>query len=112
MSHRVRFYTPKKSGYTVAEEWESFGVPLDDEPELPYGSGYLLEWFYQLNARRPPGFDSPAAIPYSEIEAWARLTDSNPRPHEVDALTAMDSAFLEAVHEFREQQRQEKPKNG
>ena len=73
----------------------------------------MLEWFYQLNSQRPPGFDSPAPISYGEFQAWANLKKTNPRPEEVEALVAMDNAFIQAIHDFRESQREpEKKPNG
>ena len=37
------------------------------------------------------------ALTYTEIQAWATLTDRRPAPHEVDALLALDMAYRLAV---------------
>lgn len=75
-------------------------------PDLAEGSEYLLGWFYQLNDRRQQGFDGLQPMTYQEIDAWVRRKSILIHPDEIDVLTAMDSAFLRAVRDFRESQKE------
>jgi hypothetical protein len=47
----------------------------------------------------------PGALSYAEIDAWARLTDTHIEPWEVEAIKAMDRAFLAAVAKMASKQR-------
>lgn len=62
-----------------------------DGPEPPECMAYLLDWSDELFARS--GFDMHGIAPltYASVDAWARLTDRTPEPHEVDALMRLDS---------------------
>lgn len=66
------------------------------------GSEHILQWFYQLSARRRPGFSGPSALNFSDIKAWSELTGTLTRPDEIEAILAMDSAYLEAVSELKD----------
>jgi len=65
---------------------------------LPEVAQHIWYWFWQLNDRRQRGFDSPNPISYSDLKAWASLTNTYILPEEVEAIMAMDSAYLSAVH--------------
>jgi hypothetical protein len=59
-------------------------------PELEH----VWYWFLDLHAGR--GFDSNGqaqAISYIEIEAWARLRDTEPTPFEVEVIRTLDRSF-------------------
>jgi len=47
----------------------------------------------------------PAAISFSELKAWQELKHILIRPDEIEAITAMDSAYLEAIHEKQEREK-------
>ena len=59
-------------------------------PPYPAHLGYLWEWATELAGSRRYGMNGAEPIGYVEIEAWARLTDTRPFPHEVAALLAID----------------------
>ncbi len=70
---------------TVAAQRELEG------PQIPECMGYLVRWSNELFGRS--GVDMQGLVPlsYATIDAWARLTDRDPQPHEVDALLWLDS---------------------
>ena len=51
---------------------------------------YLWGWFVELECGRKYGRWGPDPISYTEIAAWALLTDRHPLPHEVEALVTLD----------------------
>lgn len=61
-----------------------------DGPEPPPGLLYVLEWHHEISASRSVGPAGLNPISYVDIDAWARLTDRRPRPHEVQALLRID----------------------
>lgn len=61
----------------------------------PGASRYLWDWFLELHSARGSTGFGPAALSYSEIEAWARLTGRRPSALEVFALKGLDQAYLE-----------------
>ena len=63
-------------------------------PELPGTLHYLWGWWAELNGTRRVGQWGLEGITYQDIDAWARLTDRRPEPHEVQALIALDRAVL------------------
>jgi len=65
-------------------------------PDLPLAGAHLWQWFLELNAARTSNGWGPNAIGYGELQAWARLTRRAPAAHEVEALRALDRAFMEA----------------
>lgn len=62
-------------------------------PPTPHAVSYLSEWFRELSIARGEGLSGPAPITYLHIDAWARLTDRRPAPHEVRALIALDHVW-------------------
>jgi hypothetical protein len=68
-------------------------------PDLPLAGAHLWQWFLELNAARTSNGWGPNAIGYAELDAWARLTRRAPAVHEIDALRALDRAFMESAAE-------------
>lgn len=66
-------------------------------PKVPDAAVHLWGWFWQLNDARPEGFSSAGPLTFGEIAAWAGLTGITPHPWEVEALKAMDRAYLASV---------------
>jgi hypothetical protein len=64
-------------------------------------AGRVWDWWWQLNTRRPPGFESLAPISYSEICSWLLLTGIQAAPEEIRWLIAMDNAWLSAIAKER-----------
>ena len=105
MRYQARWHSTEKDGYTRAEKFEAGGIDIPDPPELEQGSDHILEWFWQINSRRQSGMSGPAAISFSELKAWQELKRILIRPDEIEAITAMDSAHLEAIHEKQEREK-------
>lgn len=68
---------------------------LRDLPELPEHAAHVWRWFHDLHHSRTSNGFGPNPIPYAEIDAWARLTGTHPKPWEVNALKRMDLIYLE-----------------
>lgn len=62
-------------------------------PELPRGAVGAWNAYARLTATRGGGF-GPGAITYAEIEAFVRLTGHTLDPWEVEAVRALDDAYL------------------
>ena len=71
---------------------------LNEEPEMPALLAHLWGWYVQLSAGRSSGMMGSTHISYQDVEAWARLMDHSPLPHEVEALMMMDTEFRSAQH--------------
>jgi hypothetical protein len=71
-------------------------------------AAHVWGWFWQLSQRRTAGFDSPNPISWTEIQAWRELTRAMILPEEIDLILMMDSAWLEAVAQHREEQKDKK----
>jgi hypothetical protein len=56
-----------------------------------------LDWFFALVGLHTAGQMSINPLQPSEVEAWFRLMRIEPDPWEVDAVFAMDAAFLERL---------------
>ena len=77
---------------------------LANAPELPPESAHIWRWWCELHATRCYGETGGQPISYREIEAWSALTRQRPAPFEVEALRAVDEAYLtmprnEAAHD-------------
>lgn len=68
-------------------------------PRFPQAISYLHRWFCELSAARGAGMSGPLPITHVGIDAWSRLMEIRPFPHEVAALFAMDSAWLHALRD-------------
>lgn len=67
-------------------------------PKLPPDLRYLWTAFSQLHRTRQAGMGINA-ITFFEIEAWSRLYGMRLDPWEVDAIRALDDAFIETHSE-------------
>jgi hypothetical protein len=90
---------------TRAEYNASFGVDVPYCPDIPDAVSHVWGWWWKLNARRRPGYDSMSPISYFQIYSWSVLTRTQVSPAEVDILTMMDDAYLRAVADERKEQR-------
>ncbi|MCR5856580.1 hypothetical protein [Mesorhizobium sp. J428] len=66
-----------------------------NRPRLPEGGVLLWQWFGELCESRTYHPGGPNALQPTEIEAWARLRRHPLQPRHVDALLAMDRAWLD-----------------
>lgn len=69
---------------------------LEGPGEPPAEIAYLRDWYDELaRGRSYNGMTgTPNPITYSEVDAWARLTQRAVTPEEVNALLRLDSATL------------------
>lgn len=81
---------------------------IPDEPEIPDIIEHVWHWFWGLSDRRQRGFDSPNPLSYVEIDAWLRLSRTLVLPQEIDLILVMDSAWLAAVAEMRDERSKDK----
>lgn len=78
---------------------EELGLSADslneaEEFPLPEDGAHLWAWFQELCGGRVNNGFGPAAISWSDMEAWARLTATPLTPYDVLTLRSMDAAFL------------------
>lgn len=69
-------------------------VELQDQPELPESAVHVWEWFLELNSGRTASMAGLNVISYAEIKAWAELLNEKLAVWEVNAIKALDRAFL------------------
>ena len=65
-------------------------------PQLPEFGVRVWDTFKELHATRHWRELGPAAITYTELDAYMRALDSPLEPWEVAALRKLDNAYLEA----------------
>lgn len=87
---------------------EHFGDPLPEEPEIPTEGVPAWHYFWKLHRRRQPAFEGVAPLSYTDIRNWSEMTRTVISPEEVEYITTIDDAFLQAVSEGRERMRQRK----
>ena len=90
---------------TREEYAKRYNATVPEEPEVPEQVDHVWSWFWQLSEKRQRGFDSPNPISYSDVESWARLTNNYILPEEVEAIMALDSAYLTAINEEQKAKR-------
>jgi hypothetical protein len=61
---------------------------------MPVALRYIYEWWGELHQARRMGAHGLDPITYQDVDAWARLTDRMPEPHEVHALMRLDRAMI------------------
>jgi hypothetical protein len=71
---------------------------------MPDGGDYLWTMFLDLSRSRMFTEAGPLGIPYSEIDAWARLNARTLAPWEVAVLRDLDGAFLTVTAKLRRSQ--------
>ena len=76
----------------VAKVTNTVPNELRDLPELPESAAHVWEWFLDINETRSAKTHMPFS--YSEILAWQELKKEKLSRWEVDALKALDRAFL------------------
>lgn len=69
-----------------------------DVPPAPVGVGYLLEIFDQLAARRPNTSCGPALLPWSEIDAWQRVTGRRLTAWEASMIVMLDEIQVAEIY--------------
>lgn len=80
-----------------ARRGDAHAAALLEGPRFPRSIGYLYTWFQDLSSTRTVGPFGLGAITFEQIDAWARLTDEHPQPHEISALRELDTAWRNAM---------------
>ena len=62
-------------------------------PEIDFEFRHLIEWIHELGFFLNGGM-SAIPLSYSEIMAWAVMTENDPTPFDVRCLRDMSNAFL------------------
>ena len=62
-------------------------------PGFPERLAYLWRWFEELEQSREMGPHGLQPLTYVQIDAWARLTDRQPEPHETRLLMTLDAVM-------------------
>jgi hypothetical protein len=58
---------------------------------------YVWDWWCRLHQARGHGAAGPQPIGYTEIDAWARLTQRRLDLLEIDCLVTIDRLFLNSL---------------
>lgn len=66
--------------------------------EFPKMLSYIWSAFIQLSERRPQGFNGPLPISYEQIHSWKILTDQVLKPRDIDAILAVDRAYMKVYN--------------
>lgn len=65
-----------------------------DGPELPADGSHIWAWFLELSTGRGSNGFGPDPISWLDLLAWTALTGMITRPAEIDAIMALDRAWL------------------
>ena len=90
---------------TRKEQNEQVGFDTPEQPIVPPCAKYVWDWWWELNASRPPGYDNLAPTPYTEIRSWKILTGNQPTIQDVRWLRQMDNAWLVVIAQERNDKR-------
>lgn len=77
------------------------GVETPAQPEVPFCALHVWGYWWELNARRPPGFESIAPFSFTEIHFWQAATGRSLDTAEITWLIAMDDAWLDEIAKER-----------
>lgn len=85
----------------------------DKNPEIepPDQFEWIWDWFWELSAVRRHGPNGPDPISFQDIAVWSQLTGSQVLREEIGVMRRMDTAFLSALNEeYQDQREREKRK--
>jgi hypothetical protein len=82
---------------TRKEYNDNAGAETPPQPEIPECGKHVWAWWWELNARRPPGFDALVPLSYTEIMNWILLTGKRVSPEEIRWLIDMDNSWLSTI---------------
>ena len=71
-------------------------------PPCPDVSEHVWHWFLELHSGRQGGGMGPSPLAWSEIESWSRQMGTQPHAWEIEAIKALDMAWLRAQAEEEE----------
>jgi len=112
-------HTPQSDGQSLLAHFEQVEKATGRRPQEldvqdpPLEGLYLWEWFWDLHQGRQAGMSGPASISWLDIQAWARLNLVELEPWELQAIRAMDTAYLRAASKQKPKPKDKpKPKKG
>jgi hypothetical protein len=82
---------------TRQEYNQQAGAQTPEQPTVPICGQHIWDWWWELNARRPPGFDSLAPLSYTEILSWIFLTGKALKYTDIGLLIEMDNAWINTI---------------
>jgi hypothetical protein len=80
-----------------------------DGPECPPLLEPLWMMFCQVSRGRTSNGFGANPLTWADIEAWGRLTATDPSPWEIDLLVTLDNLWLVQTHKSSETKKKAKP---
>jgi hypothetical protein len=77
-----------------------YGKPIPkelDPPTFPPEATYILQTFSEIGQGRQGGIGGPAPVSWTEIKAYAELTQQVFEPWEIMLIKELDNAYINAV---------------
>ena len=91
--------TPKpKSNWKRCEERKSALLNL---PEIQQG-GYIIEWLSELDWYSVTGMGTPTPLTWTEIDAWARVTNTTIDSDDVLLIRHLSKIFVGMLNEAKD----------
>ena len=81
------------------------GYETPEQPIVPFYARNVWDWWWELNTRRPPGFENLAPMSYTEIMSWILLTGKQLAPEDIRWLIEMDNVWLTTIAKERNAKR-------
>lgn len=91
---------PQEDGSRLRDHAASISKATGSTPEeyrslqLPETMAHCWHWFLTLNRTRASNGFGQNPISYTEIVAWSQLTGVVPQPLEIQAIMALDTAYM------------------
>jgi hypothetical protein len=85
--------------------WEQTGImpeQLADLPERNPLTNYIWEYFWELSRRRGNNGFGIQRINYLDLDAWGRQTKRRLDLWELEALLAIDDAYVDASYQHKD----------
>lgn len=102
--HQFKLNKTDQNGTTEREHLEQVErqtgkeIPQLRGPEFPKLVSHIWSAFTALHSRRQMGFNGPMGISYSDIKHWKELTDTPLDAWEVEAIIAVDNAYMRVAY--------------
>jgi hypothetical protein len=77
---------------------------------FPKGFTYLWDWYGELGSSRQNGM-APNPLTFTEIKAWADLTQRDVAPWEIEIIKTIDNSYLRTGAEHRREQKEKAKAN-
>jgi hypothetical protein len=106
--HEFRLAKTDKAGITLRahllQVQKMIGRPPEGliGPPMPTRVVHIWEMFLSLHSGRSYNVGGPSPLSWSDMKAWADLTNADLKDWEVHAIKALDSVWLRIVSEDRD----------